>query len=194
MKQKHASNNGSIDFEPVFSRLNEELISRGQSLALICAGGYVMQLHGFRSTTDIDAFYRSNTVLEAIISEVGEEFGINKPDELWLNNSISNMNPEPPDEHCVALYAFSNLVVKAVTLTYLIGMKLASGRVQDLIDAASILKHDKNEDPFELLSRLNGMKFVVDISVLLDAFEEAYGMDWLDMFYMNNEAELRNYF
>ena len=31
-----------INFETVFKRLNEELSETGQSLELVCAGGYVM--------------------------------------------------------------------------------------------------------------------------------------------------------
>jgi len=38
------------------------------------------------------------------------------------------------------------------------------------------------------------MKFEIDISSLLDAYEKAYGMDWLDAFYINNQNELQKYF
>ena len=183
-----------IDFEPVFKLMNEELSQAGQTLLLICAGGYVMQLNGYRGTLDVDAFYDSSKTVEAIIRKVGDTFGINKPDELWLNNSIANMNPRPSDEHCELVYQFSNLVVKAVSITYLMGMKLASGREQDLMDVGDILKKTKNEKPFELLSELVGMRFDIDISGLLDAYEKAHGMDWLDEFYVNNQDDLRRLF
>ena len=91
-----------------------------------------MQLNGYRGTLDVDAFYESSKTVEAIIRKVGDTFGINRTDELWLNNSIANMNSRPSDEHCELVYQFSNLVVKAVNITYLMGMKLASGREQDL--------------------------------------------------------------
>jgi len=116
------------------------------------------------------------------------------PDELWLNNSIANMNPKPPDEYCEPVYLFSNLVVKSVSITYLLGMKLVSGREQDLMDVGDILKKNKNENPFALLSELVGLRFDIDISGLLDAYEKAYGMEWLDEFYVNNQDELRKYF
>jgi len=183
-----------IDFEPVFKALNDALSKANQTLALVCAGGYVLQLHGYRATADVDAFYQSNAALENIIRKVGDEFGINKADELWLNNSISNMNPEPPDMYCKPLYSFSNLVVKAVELWYLIGMKLKSGRSQDLEDVAAILKHDHIVQPLELLSDLASMKFDVDISVLLDVFGKAHGIEWLEQFYTENESKLREYF
>ena len=183
-----------IDFEPVLARLDEELSVIGQTLTLVCAGGYVMQQNGYRGTSDIDAFYENNAEIESIIKKIGDEFGINKPDEMWLNNSISNMNPAPPDEFCETIYTFSKLTVKSVGINYLIGMKLTSGREQDLIDIGTILKHDNNKQPFELYSLLAGMGFDIDISVMLDAYEKAHGMDWLDDFYLNNQDNLREYF
>ena len=58
----------------------------------------------------------------------------------------------------------------------------------------NILKQDKNEKPFELMQILLSMGFDIDISGLLDAFERAHGMDWLDEFYIKNQEELRRYF
>jgi len=194
MKESNlTNNNGVIDFEPVFIRLNEELSAAGLSLIIVCAGGYAMQIHGYRGTADIDAFYKSNEKLDAIIQRVGDEFGINKPDELWLNNSISNLNPDPAEEFCETKHAYSALVVKAVSLNYLVGMKLESGREQDLIDVGTILKHDNNEKPFMLHSVLTDMGFKADISVILDTYEKAHGMDWLDAFYIGHQNELYNY-
>ena len=194
LTSENNNNSYTTDFEPAFKMLNDELSKINESLELICAGGYVMQLNGYRGTADVVAFYKSNIVIESIIRKVGDEFGINKPDELWLNNSISNMNPEPPDIYCEVVHQLSNLTVKAVEMTYLIGMKFVSARGQDLIDLADILKGSKDLQPFELLSKLVEMEFDIDISILLDAFEGARGMDWLDTFYRENEAELRKFF
>ena len=193
-KQIQGNLDSVIDFEPVFEQMNEELSQARQTLELICAGDYVMQLNGYRGTLDVDAFYESNKTIETIIRKVGDTFGINKPDEPWLNNSIAKMNPKPSDEYCELVYKFSNLVVKAVRITYLMGMKLASGREQDLLDVGDILKENKNEKPFELLSELLGMRFTIDISGLLDAYEKAHGMDWLDEFYVKNQDDLRKHF
>jgi len=192
--QQRKSFDGVIDFEPVFKLMNEELSQVGQTLVLICAGGFVMQLNGYRGTVDVDAFYDSNKTIEAIIRKVGDIFGINKPDELWLNNSIKNMNPKPPEAYCETVYLFSNLAVKAVSLTYLMGMKLTSGREQDLMDVGDILKKSRNENPLTMLAELIGIGFDIDISGLLDAYEKAHGMDWLDAFYVSNQDDLRKYF
>jgi hypothetical protein len=58
----------------------------------------------------------------------------------------------------------------------------------------SILKRENNKQPFELLTKLFDMKFNIDISNLLDAYEKAYGMDWLDEFYVLNQDYLRRFF
>jgi len=152
-----------------------------------------MQRHGYRGTVDVDAFYSSGTAIDSIIRKIGDEFGINRPNELWLNNSISNLNPEPRAEHCETIYQFSNLVVKAVNIAYLVGMKLTVARKQDVEDVASILNRENDDQPLELMSRLDGMGFDIDISILLDAYEKAHGMDWLNDFYVNNQVELRKY-
>jgi hypothetical protein len=191
-KIEHASDarKDSIDFELVFKQLNEELSSISQSLELVCAGGYVMQQHGYRATADVDAFYNSNKQIESTIRKVGDEFSINKDDELWLNNSISNMNDLPPDEHCEIVYSFSNLVVKAVDILYLVGMKMSSPRNQDLKDVAVIIRVENIKQPFALRSQLEDIGFNVDISDLLEVFGIAYGIDWLKIFYEDNYDEI----
>ena len=183
-----------IDVVPVFERLNLELKKENQSLTLICAGGFVMQLKGYRGTIDIDAFYETNAIIDEIIRKVGDEFRINSPEEVWLNNSFSNRNPKPLDEYCETIHQFSNLTIKAVTLLYLIGMKLSSARKIDIRDVAEIVKNHDDFQPLELLSKLTEMNFSIDISNLLTAFEGARGMFWLEKYYADNEAELSKYF
>ena len=183
-----------IDFQPVFEMFNTELSNAGIALELVCAGGFVMQLHGYRGTMDIDAFYKSDAMIDNIIRKVGDEFEINRPDELWLNNSIMNMNSLPPDDSCEIVYHFSNLTVKAVSLVYLIGMKLQSGRGQDLKDVADILRTEKNERPLDLMTLLGSIGFTPDISDVLDSYGTAHGIDWLENFYKANQTELNKYF
>ena len=183
-----------INFEPVFEMLNNELSKINQPLELICVGGYVMQMLGHRATVDVDAFFESNTAIDEIICKVGDAFRINRPDELWLNNSVWNKNPKPPTSHCELVYKYPFLTVIKVNVPYLIGMKLESGREQDLMDVATILASDKNENPLALLTKLVDMGFDIDISVLLETYGQAYDMDWLMKFYINNEERLRKLF
>ena len=190
----NSGDNISIDFMPVFEMLNSELAGHNESLSLVCAGGYVLQLNGYRGTVDVDAFFNSNTVIDNVIRKVGDIFGINKPDELWLNNSLSKMNPEPPGKHCKLVHQFSNLTVLAVDLLYLVGMKLTSARGQDMKDVAEIIRNTKELQPFELSKKLTEMGFLIDISILLDAYGEALGMEWLEQFYNENEHILGGLF
>ena len=183
-----------IDFESVFRMLNDELTILQESLAIICAGGYVLQLNGYRGTADVDAFFNNSATIENIIRKVGDAFGINKPDELWLNNSISNMCPQPPKKFCKLVHQFSNLTVMAVDIIYLAGMKLTSARGQDLKDVAEIIKITKELDPFDFYRRLEEMNFLIDVSILFDVFGDAFGMDWLEKFYKAHEKELRELF
>jgi len=190
----HVNGNGEnvIDFEPVFVRLNNDLSVIDQSLEIVCVGGYVMQLHGYRGTADIDAFFESNASIKEIIRKVGDEFEINSPDELWLNNSVSNKNPIPPPWHREEVYRFSHLTVMKVDIIYLLGMKLESGREQDLRDVAAIVKDNNDKQPLKLFSKLKEIGFNLDISVVIDAFEQVHGMEWLERFYIANESDLRD--
>lgn len=67
-----------------FELLNEELAKEGLNLALICVRGYVSEQHGFRTTQDVDAFYRETPKIKEIIYRVGEQLGLNTSEELWL--------------------------------------------------------------------------------------------------------------
>lgn len=185
-----AVENGRINFERVFERLNEELLHIGQSVELVCAGGYVMQLHGYKATADVDAFFQTNAAIDAAIKKVGDEFGINMPDELWLNNNIAGMNPLPPAKHQELVHNFSNLTVKAVDTVYLMGMKLTSLRERDIIDLKTIIKHSAGLAPLRLYSDLTAIGFSVDISAVLEAFGGAFGMEWLEGYYLEHEAEI----
>ena len=70
-------------------------------------------------------------------------------------------------------------------------MKLESGREQDLRDVSDIISSNNNTEPFSLFSELIEMGFHVDVSVLLEAYGMAHGMDWVMKFYTENEVELQ---
>ncbi|MCL2688681.1 MAG: DUF6036 family nucleotidyltransferase [Chitinispirillia bacterium] len=184
----------TINFEVLFHRLNSALSEIGQQLELVCCGGYVMQLHGYKTTADVDAFFKTNAQIDKAIKKVGDEFGINMPDELWLNNSVANLNPIPPAVHQEPVLQLSNLTVKVVDIVYLMGMKLHSGRNRDIKDVAAVLTNDADKAPLELFETLRAIGFNIDISTLLEAFGLARGLKWLSDFYMAHELELKKYF
>ncbi|MCL2366611.1 MAG: DUF6036 family nucleotidyltransferase [Oscillospiraceae bacterium] len=159
------------------------------TLELICVGGYILQLHDYKYTVDVDAFYNSSTELDQIIQKVGDALGINRPDEPWLNNAVANMNQKPSEQFIENIFQFSNLIVNSANLNYVVGMKLHSGRDQDIDDIKGILK-SKDTDLFTFKSELEEMGFRPDIAVLLDAYERAHGLEWLAAFYEENGEKL----
>lgn len=178
-----------------FELLNEELAKEGLNLSLICVGGFVLEHYGFRSTQDVDAFYKVTPEIKEIIYRVGEQLGLNTSEELWLNNSVANLNPQPPFEFCEVLYSFENLTIYTVSLDYLLGMKLTSAREQDLQDVGDIIKYRGLDSPIALYKflRKNGFN-TVDFAYILEGFSIAYGMDWLREFFEKNQEELRRYY
>lgn len=178
-----------------FELLNEGLANESLNLALICVGGYVLEQHGFRTTQDVDAFYRETPKIKEIIYRVGEQLGLNTSEEFWVNNSVANLNPQPPFEFCEVLYSFENLTIYTVSLDYLLGMKLTSAREQDLKDAGDIIKYRGLDSPIALSKFLkkNGFKSV-DFAYILEGFNLTYGMDWLHDYFEKHQEELRRYY
>lgn len=178
-----------------FELLNEELAREGFNLTLICVGGFVLEQHGFRTTQDVDAFYNESLKINEVIYRVGQQLGLNTSEELWINNSVANLNPKPPFEFCEVLYSFENLTVYTVSLDYLLGMKLTSAREQDLKDVGEIIRYRGLSSPIALYKFLkkNGFKNV-DFAYVLEGFSLAYGMGWLRDFFENHQEELRRYY
>ena len=175
----------------IFKELNSELEKARIELTVICAGGFVLSHYGMRATQDIDGFFKSTHEIERIIKRVGDKYGINKEDELWLNNSVQNLNPQPPEELCDQLYSFNNLNVLMLPLDYIAGMKLKSAREIDIKDVGEIIKKLEIQSPEGLSEKLNSYGFSnIDKSNLLEAFGCAYGMDWLEEYYIQHEKEI----
>ena len=61
-------------------------------------------------------------------------------------------------------------------------------------DVAEIIKKTNDLQPFDLSKKLTEMGFMVDISLLLDAYGDALGMEWLEQFYNENEHKLGEFF
>ena len=178
-----------------FELLNEELAKECLNLALICVGGYVLEQYGFRTTQDIDAFYNETPKVKEVIYRVGQQLGLNTSEELWLNNNVANLNPQPPFEFCEVLYSFENLTIYIVSLDYLLGMKLTSAREQDLKDVGDIISYRELQSPIALYKFLKKIGFkTVDFAYILEGFNLAYGMDWLREYFEKNQEKLRRYY
>lgn len=179
------------DYNDLFVDLDERLAERGLYLRVVCAGGFVLQKYGIRVTNDIDAFFNSTPLIDSIIKEVGDKYGINPADESWLNNSIQNLNAAPMDICLERLFTGNALTVEMVPLEYVLGMKLESGREQDIIDVSQILAIKGFSDPKRVLDTLEGMGFGgIDNGTLLEAFGLAYGIDWLKDYLIEEETSI----
>lgn len=177
--------------EKAFELLNERLSKKGITLEITCAGGYILQNLGFRTTMDVDDFFMMTPTVKSLIYEVGEELGLNnhEENELWLNNSISNMNKEPTSDHCHLIKDLSNLKVYAVSLIYLIGMKLESGRNKDIVDVTLLIIHLGLNNPLELYNQLKAMDFTPDFSDILTCFGNVLGSKWLSDYIRKNSSK-----
>ena len=151
----------------------------------------MLQHYGMRATVDIDAFYNETNEIRTIIRKTGDLLDINPADENWLNNSIQSMNEVPPKDICKVLYQFSNLQVLIPPLAYIAGMKLKSAREQDIRDVALILERLSIDSPEQFEKILNDYGFInIDESLILEAFGTAYGFEWLEKYYIENEEAI----
>lgn len=181
-----------MDAEKLFSDLNEELAKSGLTLDLLCVGGFVLEYHNMRSTEDIDAFYQESSDLIECIDKVGKENGISESEERWLNNSVSNLNRRPPDSICHEILSYSNLTVTIPSLIYMLGMKLESARKRDIKDSGMIIRSERFEDILDTAKSLEDLGFQIDFSVLMEAFEIAYDIEWLTEYLDEHIEEIRN--
>ena len=182
-----------MDKKFLFEALDTELQKENILLEIICVGGFVLEYYDLRGTQDVDAFYQEDAKIRSIIKKVGDEFGVNEPDELWLNNSVANLNRIPPRAICKKAFSFSHLTVLVPPLSYIVGMKLESGRDRDRQDAGEIIKLIKIRSPKEVISKLKEYRFEPDISLILEVCEIAYGMEWLAEYMAEHPDEFRQY-
>lgn len=178
-------------FNKALEKLNKKLIENNLNVEIICVGGFVLDYHNIRSTYDIDGFFDSTNKLEALIKEVGDELNINKEDELWLNNSVSNLNKKPDKDICTKNNDYSNIELYIPPLEYILGMKIESMRDQDINDIGKIIKELNIKNPKKLEKDLTNYGFKnVDISIILEGFAEAYGIEWLEKYYKKNQKDI----
>ena len=182
-----------MDKKILFDALNAELVKEGLALKMICVGGFVLEYYNLRGTQDVDAFYQENAKIRSIIEKIGNDFSVNTPEELWLNNNVANMNRIPPLSICKKAYSYSNLTVFIPPLSYILGMKLESWRDRDRQDAGKIIKLLKITSIKNIVNELKKYGFQPDISLVLEVFEIAYGMEWLAKYISEHHEEFKHY-
>ena len=179
-----------MDKRILFEALNTELAKENIELEIICVGGFVLEYYNLRGTHDVDAFYQEDAKVRSIIAKIGDDFGVNEPDELWLNNNVANMNRIPPQSICEKAFSYSNLTILVPPLFYILGMKLESGRDRDRQDAGEIVKLVKIRSIKDVIGQLREYGFQPDLSLILVVFEIAYGVEWLAEYLTEHLDEL----
>ena len=182
-----------MDKKVLFEALNTELAKENIDLEIICVGGFVLEYYNLRGTQDVDAFYQEDVKIRSIIEKVGDDFDVNEPDELWLNNNVANMNKIPPLSICEKAFSYSNLTVFVPPLSYILGMKLDSGRDRDRQDSGEIIKLVKIRSIKDIINKLKEYGFQPDLSLILEVFEIAYVMEWLAEYMSEHYEEFRHY-
>ena len=180
-----------MDKQVLFQALNDELEKEHLHLEIICVGGFVLEYYNLRGTQDVDAFYQEDNKIRTIIQRIGDKYGVNDFGELWLNNSVSNLNKVPKKSICTKAYQYSCLTVWIPPLMYIVGMKLESGRERDKKDVGQIIRLENIVSPKQLVTALSEYQFQPDLSVVLEVFEYAYGMEWLAEYMTEHPEEFR---
>lgn len=180
-----------MDKKVLFEAFNTELAKENISLEIICVGGFVLEYYNLRGTQDVDVFYQEDAKIRSIIEKVGDDFGVNEAEELWLNNNVANMNRVPPRSICEKAFSYSNLTVFVPPLSYILGMKLESVRDRDRQDAGDIIKLIKIRSIKNVTNKLKEYGFQPNLSLILEVFEIACGMEWLAEYMTKHPDELR---
>lgn len=120
-----------------------------------------------------------------------DDYGINEPNELWLNNNVANLNRIPPRSICEKVFSYSHLTILVPPLLYILGMKLESGRDRNRQDAGDIIRLVKIRSIEDVTNKFKAYGLQPDLSLILKAFEIAYGMEWLSEYLTEHPEELR---
>ena len=180
-----------MNYNKLFTRLNEKLAENDIHLSLQCVGGFVLEYHGPKATEDIDAFYDSTAKVEEIIAEIGQEFHVGTANEPWLSHSIGRIM-SLSDEDKVLIFKASHLEVYLSSLQSVLIDKIQVGRAKDIPDIAQIMKKLNIERPDTLLDLLNSYsEGTSDPAVVLEAYGLAYGQEALKNYLKENPELLR---
>lgn len=152
------------NFEDLLKQLSKQIqkeLGRNADVELIVAGGAAIILnYSFRnSTTDIDAYIRSNCSIKSSIINIAEK---NELDSDWLNSDfIKTESFSPKLAGCTKFYKQygRSLRVSTIKPEYLIAMKLKSFRpykndksdIVGIINNTEGLNRDKILDAYKFL-------------------------------------------
>ena len=132
----------------LLAELERRLANRGVALDIQIVGGAALLLHGLidRATDDIDARYRSSAIVDAVASEMVDDYGL---PEKWLNSRAMAFLPE--NVRWMAIPGSSLVGVQLADLPTLAAMKVAAERDKDIIDLGHIVNALEIDAPKDLV-------------------------------------------
>jgi hypothetical protein len=153
----------------LLQELENRLRARNVVMDVQIVGGAALLLHGLidRATADIDARYASAVVVDEIVQQMAEEYGL---PGRWLNSNAVAFLPDnvswmagPPE---------SSSAVRLADLPSLAAMKLAAERTKDIEDLGHIARALGIRDPHQLVA--NAYAKYGENSIPLAASRENY--------------------
>lgn len=102
-------------------------------LYLVGGAAMALEYNSRRTTMDIDALYFPEQTVTQVAREMAADLGL---DPAWLNSAARAWIPDGADEETVPVRVADNLRLRVASPRYLLAMKLAAGRDQDIPDIA----------------------------------------------------------
>jgi hypothetical protein len=136
MSSTHELDRGQI--EDLLKELGKRLLDRGTRGTIYVAGGaaIALEFEERRVTADIDAVFAPAEAIHEEAEAIAKEH--NLPNE-WLSDRVRAFMPPGRDEHA-RTFTVPGLSVTIASPRYLLAMKMASGRPQDLHDMILIFR------------------------------------------------------
>ena len=122
----------------LLEELGRRLLDRGVKGTIYVAGGaaIALEFEERRVTADVDAIFRPAETVREVATAMATEHGL---PTKWLNDSVRAFLPPGEDSHA-RTFSVPGLSVSVASPRYLLAMKMAAGRPQDLHDLILIFR------------------------------------------------------
>lgn len=123
----------------LLKELARRLEAHGVAVDLYLVGGAAMALeyNSRRTTMDIDALFHPDQTVARVAHEMAADLNL---DPAWLNSVARACVPDGQDEETVPMQIAYNLRLQVASPRYMLAMKLAAGRDQDIPDIAVLCR------------------------------------------------------
>lgn len=154
--------------EELLEELGQRLQARGVEGSIYIAGGaaIALEFQERRVTVDVDAIFQPAETIREEATLMAEEHGL---PPTWLSDRVRAFMPPGEDDQARVL-SVPGLSVSVASARYLLAMKMAAGRPQDLHDLILIFRElgiRQPEEAFDIARDVHGPD-----SVLLPPDEE----------------------